>query len=365
MCGIFDALFLRQDANAKTDRKASAVKYLIFSKLTKVFNKYFNSQEYIQSIEAGNFVATALALFEYQYQHNAIYQRFCNALNTDPAKVVNLQTIPYLPISFFKNFKVTTGPEKNALLVFESSRTSGDTASRHFVPNEELYHAALLKGFSEFYGDPARYTILALLPSYLERSNSSLVHMAQSLMNLSRQEHNGFYLNDFEKLANTLLHLEKNKKPTLLLGVTFALLDFAEQYPLQLEHTTIMETGGMKGRREEWTREQVHDFLIEKWGVPAIHSEYGMTELLSQAYSAGGGLFRTSSTMQVLVRDVNDPLDISRAGTGCINVADLANVDSCAFIATDDIGRLFVDDTFEVLGRADNSVLRGCSLMAL
>ena len=223
--------------------------------------------------------------------------------------------------------------------------------------------AALLQGFSEFYGAPSNYVFLALLPSYLERGSSSLVHMARVLMRESGHPDNGFYLRDWETLTENLLRLEANNQRVILLGVTFALLDFAEACPMNLSQTIVMETGGMKGRREEWTREQVHHFLKKQWQLPAIHSEYGMTELLSQAYASADGIFAPATTMQVLVRDISDPLTTMRTGAGCLNIIDLANVHSCAFIATEDIGEIRAGGRFQVLGRMDHAALRGCSLM--
>ena len=318
---------------------------------------------YIKDISAHNFQEIALELFRYQYTNNELYRRFTDALHIAPDRVTTLSQIPFLPISFFKTHRVTTGDWQNPAFVFESSGTTGEVPSRHFVKDAALYEAALMKGFHEFYADIKDYAILALLPSYLERSNASLVHMARTWMERSGHADNGFYLNEWEALSTVLRALRDEDQPTILLGVTFALLDFAEQYPMGLGHTIVIETGGMKGRREEWTRQQVHEYLQTQWGLPAIQSEYGMTELLSQAYAVKGGIFRPSSTMKVMVRDINDPLTVSDTGTGCLNIIDLANVHSCAFIATDDIGTLRETGEFEVLGRVDFSALRGCSLM--
>lgn len=324
----------------------------------------FNA-DFILKISKESFEDTALALFHYQYQNNELYKAFTDALNIKPENVKTLQQIPFLPIPFFKTHTVLSGSFNHIPLRFESSGTTGEVTSKHYVADEKIYRTSLLSGFEQFYGSVKDYTFLALLPSYLERQNASLVHMAKTLMEQSNQPQNGFYLNEFDTLAQTLQTLVAEGKKVLLLGVTFALLDFAEQYPMHLQHTIVMETGGMKGRREEMTREQVHSFLKERWHVEHIHSEYGMTELLSQAYALQNGIFNPSATMQVLVRDINDPLDVNTTGTGCLNIIDLANIHSCCFIATEDIGTVYADDSFMVKGRVDNSALRGCNLMVL
>jgi phenylacetate-coenzyme A ligase PaaK-like adenylate-forming protein len=318
---------------------------------------------FIDNINAADFEEIALSLFLYQYGQNKLYRDFTDALHIRPASVTSLDKIPFLPISFFKTHRIVSGPPFDAALVFESSGTTGEVTSKHFVKDAALYEASLLKGFEQFYGAPQDYAILALLPSYLERSNASLVHMARQLMAYSGHPDCGFYLNEWDTLSNVLLRLQQAGQRVILLGVTFALLDFAEAFPMQLNNTIVMETGGMKGRREEWTRNQVHQYLQQQWQLPHVHSEYGMTELLSQAYALKDGLFQPAATMKVLVRDINDPLSTFTEGTGCINVIDLANRDSCAFIATEDIARLQADGHFEVLGRMDHSALRGCSLM--
>lgn len=320
---------------------------------------------FIQGINACDFDDIALQVFAHQYERNEIYRAFTEALGVNPASVRTIEQIPFLPISFFKTHRVVTDTAAEPAFVFESSGTTGETPSRHFVTDGIVYRGSLLRGFKQFYGDPKDYVILALLPSYLERKNASLVHMAKVLMEESGHPDNGFYLDEWEKLSGLLSRLEASGQKTLLLGVTFALLDFAEACPMQLQHTIVMETGGMKGRREEWTRRQVHEFLMDKWQLTNVHSEYGMTELLSQAYSLGGGMFNTSDTMKVLIRDINDPLELRRTGSGCINIIDLANVNSCSFIATEDIGNMHADGRFEVLGRLDHAALRGCSLMVV
>ncbi len=317
-------------------------------------------------ISADNFNEAGLNLFKHQYNNNAIYRKYCDALRINADAVNDVCNIPYLPISFFKTHTVTTGiMESPAALVFESSGTTGEAASRHYITDAGLYERSLLHGFVQYYGPPADYAILALLPSYLERGNSSLVYMAKTLMQMSGHADNGFYINEWGQLATVIRRLEAEGQKILLLGVTFALLDFADKYPMALQHTVVMETGGMKGRREELTRTEVHDILKDRWQLSGIHSEYGMTELLSQAYSPADGIFKCTATMKALVRDINDPFDISMSGAGALNVIDVANVNSCAFIATDDLARIARDGTFEVLGRMDHSLLRGCSLMAV
>lgn len=293
-----------------------------------------------------------------------------NALGIVPAGVTSVEKIPFLPIRFFKSVAVKT-TEFDPENIFESSGTSGENTSRHYVKNNAVYKKSFLKGFKHFYGNPQQWCILGLLPGYLERSNSSLVYMVNELIARSGKDCNGFYLFDHDKLYKTLVHNEIIAQPTLLIGVTYALLDFAEKYPMNLKHTTLMETGGMKGKREELTREEIHKILKDSFGIKTIHSEYGMTELLSQAYSKKKGLFHCVPWMKVLIREHNDPLAVkgnvkgANAVTGLINIIDLANLYSCCFIATDDVGRLYKDESFEVLGRQDQSDLRGCSLLTV
>ncbi len=306
----------------------------------------------------------AIRLFRYQYQHNAVYRRWCDALRVQPDSVVRLTDIPFLPISFFKTDTVSTGtftPE----IIFTSSGTTQTVNSRHYVKEVAFYRQSFLAAFRLFYEAPEELCIIGLLPSYLEREGSSLVYMVDELIRRSEHRHSGFYLTDFDKLQTTLQQLEQQGQRTVLIGVTYALLDFAAACPMHLRHTTIMETGGMKGRKEEMTREEVHYLLREAFGVKTIHSEYGMTELLSQAYSKGNGIYQCPPWMKMMVRDEDDPLLISSTGKGVLNIIDLANRDSCAFIATDDVSIIHDDGNFEVLGRRDNSDLRGCSLMVL
>jgi hypothetical protein len=287
-----------------------------------------------------------------------------------PGDVKKITQIPFLPISFFKTHQVTT-TEFNPEAVFESSGTTQTSRSRHFVKYLDLYKKSFLKAFNLFYGDPEEWCIIGLLPSYLERNTSSLVAMAEELIRKSADARSGFYLTEYSALHKKLMELENEKQKTLLIGVTFALLDFAWKHPVKLKHTIVMETGGMKGRKDELTRQQVHEMLMNQMGVPVVHSEYGMTELLSQSYSKSNGLFSSPPWMRILLRNEDDPFTIqedfisirSEPITGVINVIDLANIYSCAFIATDDLGKLHHDGSFEVLGRLDHSDIRGCNLM--
>ncbi len=318
----------------------------------------------LAAVNDENFEQYALSIYQYQWEHNSLYREYARAIGRQPAQVTQLIDIPFLPISFFKTHRVVSGsllPE----LVFESSGTTGMEVSRHYIQDPDLYRTTFLHIFETCYGAPEDYVFLALLPSYLERQHSSLVYMAAELIRRSRYPESGFYLQDWAALAEVLNKVQQQGRKVILLGVTFALLDFAAQYPMDLSKVIVMETGGMKGRREEWTRAQVHDFLKEKWQLPQVHAEYGMTELLSQAYAPRDGLFRCANTMKVWVRDENDPFDLKATGNGCLNIIDLANIHSCAFLATDDIARIHPDGSFEVLGRLDHSALRGCSLMVV
>jgi Acyl-protein synthetase, LuxE len=318
-----------------------------------------------------NFNGLALELFNYQYQNNTLYRQYCDALKINTIEVDSIKKIPFLPISFFKTHPVKT-TEFETENIFESSGTTQSATSKHFVKDIDLYRQSFTTCFEKFYGPPKNKCILGLLPAYLERKNASLVLMAEELIKTSDKALSGFYLYDHEKLHRTLIHNELLKIPTLLIGVTYALLDYAEQYPMRLRNTIVMETGGMKGRREEMTRQEVHAELQNKLGVSLVHSEYGMTELLSQAYSKGDGIFHCPGWMKILIRDEDDPFHImtaadtgTRSVTGLINIIDLANIYSCSFIATDDIGRLHNNESFEVLGRLDSSDVRGCSLMTV
>lgn len=316
----------------------------------------------IFQVGENSFEKQALALFRFQAEHGPVYRAYIRALGVDPGKVTRITDIPFLPIRFFKTHKVVTTDFPPDLL-FESSGTTGTINSKHWVKDPGLYERSFLEGFRHFYGEPKDWCILGLLPSYLERKHSSLVYMVEHLVRLSGHPAGGFYLYEHERLAQQLVSLEQEGQQTLLIGVTFGLLDFAQDYTLSLKHTVVMETGGMKGRREEWTREQVHGMLKEHLGVDAVHSEYGMTELLSQGYSRGDGIFRSVPWMRPYIRDEDDPLLVRERGKGVLNIIDLANVYSCAFIGTEDLGHIYEDGSFEVLGRVDNSDIRGCSLL--
>ncbi|PKD20667.1 acyl transferase [Salegentibacter salinarum] len=312
-----------------------------------------------------NFNEIALEVFSYQFQQNKVYREFCELLNRNPGNVATLEEIPFLPIEFFKKKKVVSGTNSEEI-IFTSSGTTGATTSKHYVTNLKVYEQSFLKAFEIFYGKPEEMVVLALLPSYLERQGSSLIYMADRLIKLSKHPESGFYLNDLESLQNKLTALDKSEKKTLLLGVSFALLDLVENYDFNLKNTTIMETGGMKGRRKEMIREELHQVLSKGFGIEKIHSEYGMTELLSQAYSKGDGIFNTPPWMKILIRDAEDALSYLPAHkTGGINVIDLANFNSCSFIATQDLGRKIQENQTEILGRFDNSDIRGCNLLLL
>jgi len=350
----------------------------------------------LQAFNGAGFEALALEIFRFQATHNPLYGRYLSLLNVDIQAVATVEQIPFLPIQFFKNYEIKTGdwqPETT----FTSSGTTGETTSRHHVRDLDFYKKNTVQGFRPFYGDPSEWLVLALLPSYLERTGSSLVVMAEHFIQLSKHPQSGFFLNNVEELVGLLrltrLPLTPKGEPTefnfselqnpqgicsslpklgsplgvrgtLLLGVSFALLDLAERYSLDLQHVTIMETGGMKGRRRELTRSELHETLKTAFNSPAIHSEYGMTELFSQAYSTGDGRFRPAPTLRAFTREITDPLTLQKPGkTGILNLIDLANFDTCSFIATDDLGRVFDNGSFEVLGRVDNSDVRGCNLM--
>lgn len=312
--------------------------------------------------DTSSFEEKALSLFQFQYHHNNVYRQWCSILKADTLKIKSLTEIPFLPVSFFKTHDVVCGnfaPE----VVFTSSGTSQTLNSRHLVKDAGLYRASFLQAFELFYGDIQKWCILGLLPSYLERQGSSLIMMVDELIKRSGHGQSGFYLYDEAALAANLHSLEQAGQPTILIGVTYALLDFAANYPMHLQHTVVMETGGMKGRRKELTRQEVHIELAAGLGVKKIHSEYGMTELLSQAYSKGDGLFVCPPWMRVLARDEEDPLNVRESGKGVLNIIDLANIYSCSFIAVDDVGVIDTDGSFEVWGRMDNSDIRGCGLM--
>ena len=312
-----------------------------------------------------DFNEITLEVFSYQFQHNPVYREFCQLLKRNPKNVSRVEEIPFLPIEFFKKKKIISS-EKTPEIIFTSSGTTGSATSKHYVTDLNVYEKSFLKAFEIFYENPEDIVILALLPSYLERQGSSLIYMADSLIKRSKQPESGFYLNDLEALQHQLKELDKSGKKILLLGVSFALLDLVETYNFDLKNTTIMETGGMKGRRKEMIREELHQILTEGFGVDKIHSEYGMTELLSQSYSKGNGVFETPPWMKILIRDPEDALVyLPKHKTGGINVIDLANFNSCSFIATQDLARQINDDSTEILGRFDNSDIRGCNLLIL
>ena len=307
----------------------------------------------------------ALKIFRHQYENNLVYREFCDYLNTDLQKVKTIQQIPFLPISFFKSHNVVSNSDA-IQETFTSSGTTGMTTSRHLVTDATLYEESYRKGFSEFYGNIEDYVVLALLPSYLEREGSSLIYMVEDLIQLSNDPESGFYLHNQQELAEKLIALDNSGQNIILIGVTYALLDMVEKYDFNLKNTIIMETGGMKGKRKEMIREELHEQLCKGFGVSAIHSEYGMTELLSQAYSLGEGIFQCPNWIQVHIRDTEDALSyVGNGKTGGINVIDLANINSCSFIATQDLGKKYDDNSFEVLGRFDNSDIRGCNLMVM
>lgn len=312
---------------------------------------------------SSSFEDLALEIYAYQSVHNPVYNRFLTLSGQLRKTISKIEDIPFLPISFFKNHEIKTGNWKISSF-YTSSGTTGSTPSIHYVRDQEFYLNNAQRIFEKQYGKLPTLNIFALLPGYLERSNSSLVAMTKDFIDKTRSPLSGFYLHDFDKLRSVLLQAKKTERKCLLLGVSFGLMDFAEAYQIDLSHCIIMETGGMKGRRKEVVREELHQILKKSFNVSSIHSEYGMTELFSQAYSRGQGIYRPGKTMRVLLREINDPFVLAPFGkTGLINVIDLANIDSCSFIATDDIGRLAKDHQFEVLGRYDQSDVRGCNLM--
>jgi len=331
-----------------------------------------NPQDIFTISSQKQFEKIALKIFRYQYENNLVYQEFCDFLNTDVTKVKSLQQIPFLPIQFFKSHDVVSNSEV-VQDTFTSSGTTGMITSKHLVADISLYEQSYRTAFSQFYGNIEDYLVLALLPSYIERSGSSLIYMIKDLIELSKNEHSGFYLHNDDELILKLIELDNSGQNVLLIGVTYALLDLVEKQNFQLKNTIIMETGGMKGKRKEMIREELHEILCDGFGVSSIHSEYGMTELLSQAYSLGNGIFECPSWMQVLIRDAEDALTYVDDGkTGGINVIDLANINSCSFIATQDLGKKQPNQpagrhagSFEVLGRFDNSDIRGCNLLVI
>jgi phenylacetate-coenzyme A ligase PaaK-like adenylate-forming protein len=311
-----------------------------------------------------DFWGNALEIFNYQYDNNNIYHDFINSLGKDRSKIKTLYDIPFLPVEFFRNHKVITG-DLPVEKIFESSGTTGTTPGKHFVIDLSLYEDSFLRSFIQFYGQPEEYLVAALLPSYTEREGSSLVYMVDNLIQRSKNPHSGFYKNNIEDIVPAIKKAKEEKQKILLIGVSFALLDMAENKPPDLSGVIVMETGGMKGRRKELTRPELHSILKEKFNAFSIHSEYGMTELLSQAYSKGDGIFYCPPWIKIIIRDPLDPLTLytEPGRTGGINIIDLANINSCSFIATGDLGKIHEDGGFEVLGRFDNSDIRGCNLL--
>jgi len=323
-------------------------------------------QEQIFNIKsAKEFDMLTLEIFKFQFENNKVYRSFCDLLYKHPSDIKSVEDIPFLPIDFFKSREVLSSTEK-PVISFSSSGTTGSVTSKHYITDLGIYKKSYLNGFRRFYDSIEDYVVLALLPSYLEREGSSLIYMVDDLIKKSKHSESGFYLNNLDEINEKLIALNDSGQKVLLIGVSFALLDLVEQYQFQLQHTIVMETGGMKGRRKEIIRPELHRLLREGFGVSEIHSEYGMTELLSQAYSKGNGVFECPPWMRVLARDTEDPLSIQKTDkAGGINVIDLANINSCSFIATQDLGRVYRDNSFEILGRFDNSDIRGCNLMAL
>lgn len=311
------------------------------------------------------FNKNALEIFRFQAAHNLVYKKFINLLNVNINAVNRIEQIPFLPIQFFKSHKIVSSP-KEEQQIFLSSGTTGSIQSKHYVTDLSLYEDSFTKSFQQFYGAIEDYTVLALLPSYLEREGSSLIYMVNNFIQKSKNPKSGFYLNNLDELSQNLIEIDKNNQKVLLIGVSFALLNLVEKHQFNLKNTIVMETGGMKGRRKELIRAELHKVLSEGFGVKYIHSEYGMTELLSQAYSKGNGIFECPPWMKVLTRDTEDALTILPNGkSGGINVIDLANSNSCSFIATQDLGKTYSNNTFEVIGRFDNSDIRGCNLLVL
>ena len=321
------------------------------------FEKIFNIQNH------SDFKKQCLDIYHFQYQNNYVYQNYCNMICENPININEINKIPFLPISFFKTKKILSVDKFEK--VFYSSGTTTKSRSKHFISDLKLYQESFINNFRLNYGDINQYTIIALLPNYYENKDSSLIYMVERLIKLTKSNESGFYLDDYSKLSKKLIELEiKNNRKTILIGVPYALLDLIDFNQFQLNNTIIMETGGMKGKRKEMVRKELHEKLKLGFGVKKIHSEYGMTELLSQAYSKGDGVFKTASWMKVFIRDINDAqnLDFNKK-SGAINIIDLANYNSCSFIATDDMGKLVNDDEFEVIGRIDNSDVRGCNLL--
>lgn len=311
------------------------------------------------------FETEALKIFRQQAKNNKVYKQFLDLLKIDPAIIDKVDNIPFLPVEFFKSHKILSCSDE-VERIFSSSGTTGAVQSQHFVTDLRIYEESFSRGFEYFYGSIEDYTILALLPGYLERQGSSLIYMVDHLIKASASKDSGFYLNELHELSELLTKLDSKGEKVLLIGVTYALLDLIERQKFKLKNTIVMETGGMKGKRKELIRSELHEVLSEGFGLDNIHSEYGMTELLSQAYSLGGGVFETPPWMKIFIRDTEDPFHtLDNGRTGGINIVDLANVNSCSFIATQDLGRKISEHKFEILGRFDHSDIRGCNLMVV
>jgi phenylacetate-coenzyme A ligase PaaK-like adenylate-forming protein len=335
-----------------------------FTENLAISHQLKNRAEEIFNINSeGDFNSLALDLFHFQYDHNTVYRRWVSSLKVKPEAVRAVEEIPFLPISFFKSERVVSSPEHPQTVVFTSSSTTSHVPSQHLVNDISVYEQSFLRGFHLFYGPPSQYCVLALLPGYLERKSSSLVYMCHRLIRESGHPRGGFFLDNTAGLISTIEELKKSRQKVLLIGVSYALMDLSEKIKLD-ENFIVMETGGMKGKRKELLKEELHNLLKNNFGVDQIHSEYGMTELLSQAYSRGDGLFQSPPWMRFMIREVTDPLNILGANqTGGINVADLANIHSCCFIATQDLGRINDSNQLQLMGRYDNSDVRGCNLM--
>ncbi len=313
--------------------------------------------------DEATFSEVALAVFNHQAKNCAVYRDYIHHLKIDTTLIDHYEQIPFLPISFFKSHEVVSSTAK-AEVVFSSSGTTGQTTSKHLVTDLKVYEESFNRAFKQFYGDPKEICLVALLPSYLEREGSSLIYMVDDLLKQSEHPLSGYFLHNLDELFAALHTLKKSGQKTILIGVTYALLDFVEQFKVDFPELIVMETGGMKGKRKEMVREELHDVLYAGFGVKQIHSEYGMTELLSQGYSYGDGIFNCPPWMKILLRDTSDPLSLLQGKqTGGINVIDLANINSCSFIATQDLGKTYPDGSFEVLGRFDNADIRGCNLL--
>jgi phenylacetate-coenzyme A ligase PaaK-like adenylate-forming protein len=323
----------------------------------------FTTEQIFSIDNEATFNEVALTIFRHQAVYCTVYKDYIQNLKIDLSSIKHYKQIPFLPISFFKSHKVLSTADEPQI-VFSSSGTTGQITSKHFVSDVKIYEESYNRAFEQFYGNPKDICILALLPSYLEREGSSLIYMVDDLLKQSKHPKSGYFLHDLEKLYSTLLSLKAEKQKTILIGVTYALLDFVEQFQIDFPELIVMETGGMKGKRKEMVREELHETLYAGFGVNNIHSEYGMTELLSQGYSYGQGIFNCPPWMKILLRDTSDPLSLVQGKqSGGINVIDLANINSCSFIATQDLGKVYDNGSFEVLGRFDNADIRGCNLL--